>query len=111
VNLVCIIRPAADEDLDRHVRYLARQSHVVAWRFHDAANEVFQKLASMPHLGGTVANVRDEYHGIKVWAIKGFPNHLILYRPLEHGIEVLRILHGAQDWQAIVGSENVSNGD
>ena len=103
MNPVCIIRPAADEDLDRQVRYFAQQNPAVARRFQRAVKDVYRKLSIMPHLGARVANVRDEYQGVKVWAIKGFPNHLIIYRPLEPGIEVLRILHGAQDWQAIVG--------
>lgn len=30
-----------------------------------------------------------------------FPNHLIFYRPVEDGIEVLRVVHGAQDIEAI----------
>lgn len=39
--------------------------------------------------------------GIRSWSITGFPNHLIFYRPVEGGIEVLRVLHGARDINAI----------
>jgi toxin ParE1/3/4 len=34
---------------------------------------------------------------LRVWPIVGFPNHLIFYRPIDGGIEVIRVLHGARD--------------
>lgn len=40
---------------------------------------------------------------MRVWPIRRFPNHLIFYRPIDGGIEVIRVLHGAQDLDAIFG--------
>jgi len=38
---------------------------------------------------------------VRSFPLKGFPNHLVYYRAVEGGIEVLRVLHGARDIDAI----------
>ena len=45
--------------------------------------------------------------GLRVWRIQGFPNHLIFYRPVDDGIEVIRVLHGARDIDRVLESEPV----
>lgn len=45
---------------------------------------------------------RDEASvGIRQWRLPGFENYLIFYRPLDDGVEILRVLHGARDIQRI----------
>jgi plasmid stabilization system protein ParE len=41
---------------------------------------------------------------MRVLRIREFPNHLIFYQPIADGIEVTRVLLGAQDLEAILGS-------
>jgi len=36
-----------------------------------------------------------------VWPIKGFKNYLIFYRPIEQGVEIVRVLHGARDMPSV----------
>ena len=43
--------------------------------------------------------------GLRIWRIDGFPNHLIFYRPIEGGIEIVRVLHGVRDIGAVLESE------
>jgi plasmid stabilization system protein ParE len=40
--------------------------------------------------------------------VAGFSNHLIFYRPVPNGVEVVRILHAARDWLAIIESSGNS---
>jgi toxin ParE1/3/4 len=42
---------------------------------------------------------------IRSWSIREFPSVLIFYRPSGHGIEVIRVLHGARDIEAILEAE------
>jgi toxin ParE1/3/4 len=35
--------------------------------------------------------------GLRVWRIEGFLNHLVFYRAVDGGIEVVRISHAARD--------------
>ena len=41
--------------------------------------------------------------------VAGFPNQLIFYRELESGIDVIRVLHGSRDIDAILGAKDPSN--
>ena len=54
--------------------------------------------------GGQTANPRLE--GLRVWRIQGFEKHLIFYRPVADGIEIVRVLHGARDLDRLLESEN-----
>lgn len=87
-----VIRQRADRDIDEQLVYLARQSPVVAERFLDSVDRTFQILASSPERGFAWSP-----DGIRVWPVREFQNWLIFYRPLEDGIEIIRLLHGARD--------------
>lgn len=83
---------AADRNIDEQLVYLARQSHELAARFLEAIEQTLQRLAELPDRGFSW-----ESSGIRVWAVRGFGNHLIFYRPIEDGIEIIRVLHGARN--------------
>ena len=38
-----------------------------------------------------------------MWRVAGFPNHLIFYRPIESGVEVIRVLHASRDIESLFG--------
>jgi toxin ParE1/3/4 len=99
------IRPRADRDLDQHFAYIAKHNSSAAERFLLAAKETLGRLAAMPELGGTWGFADPRLAEIRVWQISGFENYLVFYRPVESGIEVVRILHGARDIGAIFDRE------
>ncbi len=74
-------------------------------RFYDAAAATFEKLARMPGLGERRESLNPRLAGLRVRRIEGFPNHLIFCRPVEDGIEVVRVLHGAGDIDRVLESE------
>jgi toxin ParE1/3/4 len=69
-----------------------------------AADTTFQRLAAMPELGEGQEFGRKGLAGLRVWQVQGFENHLIFCRPVERGIEVLRVLHAARDVAAVFDS-------
>lgn len=91
------IRPAASVDLDQHVAYLIQNNSEAAMRFFDAARQTFAALARMPGIGRIYRTGEDETQDIRRWAVKGFKNYLIFYRSDDTVIEIIRILHAAQD--------------
>ena len=95
------LAPAADRDLDEHFLYIAKQNREAAGRFFQAAEATFTKLAAMPELGERQEFEREELAGLRVWQVRGFENYLIFYRPIEHGVEIVRVLHAARDIAAI----------
>jgi toxin ParE1/3/4 len=100
-----VIRPEASLDIDRHVAYLSQIESQVAMRFFDAARQTFAALARMPKIGSIYRSSAEESQEIRRWAVKGFKNHFIFYRLDETRIEILRVLHAAQDLDRVL--ENI----
>jgi toxin ParE1/3/4 len=97
--------PKAKQDLLEHVLYLTKINLDIAERFIDASEETFVKLAQMPRKGKLREREHPELVGVRQWFVSGFDHYLIFYRPIKGGIEILRVLHGTQDIDAILDSE------
>lgn len=97
-------KPAADKDVAHLVHYFFAQSAETATRFFAAVEDTCKQLADLPELGERLESTCETILEIRVWAVPGFRNHLIFYRPIANGVEIVRVLHGARDWQAILES-------
>ncbi len=101
------VLPSADRDLDGQAGYLMQEASLeTALRFYDAAAATFARLARTPTMGERHESANPNLDGLRVWRIEGFPNHLIFYRPIQNGIDVVRVLHGARDIDSALESEN-----
>lgn len=104
---VYTVLPAADQDLDEQAAYLAEEASLeLALRFYDAAAETFAFLARSPGVGELRESRDPALAGIRVWRISGFDKHLVFYRPIDGGIEVVRVIHGRRDLDSILGPAN-----
>lgn len=93
-----VIRPAAGRDLDRAADYIAQHQDLdTALRFYQAAEETFRLIATQPEMGRRRDFGNPQLKGVRICLMKEFDRHLVFYRPLKGGIEVLRIIHGARD--------------
>jgi toxin ParE1/3/4 len=92
-----IRRPAANRDLIDCFEYIGTDSEESATRFLRAAEDTFLALARMPGMGVAISFSDSRDRNLRRWRIRGFENFLIFYRPLEDGIEVIRVLHGARE--------------
>ncbi|NJR16916.1 MAG: type II toxin-antitoxin system RelE/ParE family toxin [Calothrix sp. CSU_2_0] len=90
-----IRRPEAKTDLKEIWKYIATQDKERADNFLRVLNETLQKIAHHPFMGKERPEIMEE--------IRSFPfkNYVIFYRPLDDGIELVRILHGARDVEAL----------
>ena len=77
--------------------YLGRTRISSAHRFLREADATFQRLAESPGIGIRYEPDDPIFEGIRVSPVSRFKKYLIFYRPIEGGIEVLRVLHGARD--------------
>ena len=86
------VSDVARSDLDKIWSYIAQDNVDAADRFIHALVSRFPTLAAMPHLG----RQREEL----VTRLRSFPvgNYVIFYRPMEIGVEIARVLHGARDF-------------
>jgi len=100
-----VVAPQAESDLDELAEYLGRDDRRLAERFLAAADATFADLTVTPGLGG-LREFRDvRLQSLRSWRIRGFENWLVFYRVTEEGIEVVRVLHGARDLEALLHVE------
>jgi toxin ParE1/3/4 len=97
-----IITAPADCDINSHFSYIDQQNHAAAIRFLQAAEASCKELTAMPELGQRQQFRRESLTDLRAWQVRGFENFVIYYRPIEDGIEVVRVLHAARDIAAIL---------
>jgi len=88
---------AAKEDLKEIKNYMTRFSLGAAMRFLDAFEEKSRLLAAFPEMG----RIRDELAP----NLRSLPidKYVIMYRSIENGIQVERVLSGYRDFEDIFG--------
>ena len=69
----------------------------MAWRFADAVDAMIEMLCQNPELGERLH--ADPTGQIRYRTISGFKNYLIFYRQQDSQLQILRILHGARDYE------------
>ena len=100
-----VVRRRADRDIDEQLVFLAKQSHRVAASFLDSVERTLQIFAESPDGGFRWDDDPSLDRGIHVWSVVGFPNMLVFYRPIEGGVEIIRVLHGARDLATLLENE------
>lgn len=92
--------PKALDDILKSALYLVGEaSEETAERFLDAVDESLSKLAEMPLMERILDLNHNELKGVHVWRVKGFEKWPIFYKPINGGIEIIRVLHGSRDIQ------------
>ena len=90
--------PLCRNDLKEIGRYIAEQSHSVdiGLRFLDAIERRCTKLAQNPMSGEACPDLGASVRRFSVG------NYVVFFRPIEGGIELLRVLHGASRYSCCV---------
>jgi toxin ParE1/3/4 len=88
-------RPLAEADLDDIWWYIAQDNPDAADRLLDKIEEQCQALAQFPNMGIN----RDEL----MPTLRSFPigNYLLFYLPTDDGVEIVRVLSGMRDIDAL----------
>jgi toxin ParE1/3/4 len=95
-------RPQARRDIVATALYIADESPAVARRFLTAVESTIATAATMPGMGAPRRYRHPRLEGLRMIAVQGFEKHLVFYRPVEAGIEIVRVLHTARDIEAIL---------
>jgi toxin ParE1/3/4 len=93
-----LIRPLAEQDLDDIWDYIAISNSDQAEKVLRHLYAKMGILSHNPHLGKERKEIEV---GLRSFAVR---SHIIFYYPLSDGIEVVRVLHGARDFQDIFES-------
>ena len=104
------VRPKARQDLrDQAFYYATEADEELGHRFLVAAHDTFALLATQPEMGWNPKLRHPDVRGLRLFRVTGFDRILILYRPLEDGIEVLRVVHGSRNVQRLFRREGIES--
>ena len=81
----------AQHDLDDIGDHITERNPAAAKRWVDLIESKCRLLAEQPGLGRPRSDLRQDVRSLAVG------NHVVFYRPIEGGIEVVRVLHGKRD--------------
>ncbi len=90
------LTPQAEADIEATALYIAEDNPPAARRWYDSLLERCRLLGENPGMGVARFDVRPE--------LRTFPvgNYLILYRRIDTGVEIIRVLHGARQWEDLL---------
>jgi len=95
-----IIAPSAKRELKEINSYIARYNSTAARRFKERIKQQCKLLADFPEMGQN----RDELEpGLRSFPIESY---LIFYRPIANGVEIVRVVSGYRDLEAIFSSDD-----
>lgn len=94
--------PRAELDLADSYQYLANTSAALAQRFLDSVQQTVDGLCE-PSLPGMLwLSDHPRLTGTRWTTVRGFENYLIIFRLDSNRLDVMRILHGARDIEAVL---------
>ncbi|MGL6227546.1 MAG: type II toxin-antitoxin system RelE/ParE family toxin [Thermoguttaceae bacterium] len=104
--MICPIVPSeiAKIDVFDIASYLEQQSEKAGFRFIDSLERTYHLLAQMPEIGEKCHFRSSEMRNSRVWPVRNFLQYLIFYRVEIDRIEILRVLHGSQDYLTRFGN-------
>jgi toxin ParE1/3/4 len=86
----------AESDIEAVALYIAIDSPSVAERWYDDMLERCRRLGEMPGMGVSRPYIRPDLRTLPAG------NYLILYREIKTGVEIVRAVHGARQWQDLL---------
>ncbi|MFI4848847.1 MAG: type II toxin-antitoxin system RelE/ParE family toxin [Gimesia chilikensis] len=86
----------AKEDILEIWAYISAEDSSAADRLVRQFDQLFQKLANHPGIGSRQDRFRE--------GLRCFPlgRYLIFYFPIEDGIQIIRVLHSARNWEKLL---------
>ena len=95
-----VVQKAARDDVRRIARSLNASQAGVGSEFATAVDQTIRWLLQSPELGEFADGWAGRASPIRRWPVKRFVSHQLFYRQIGGGIEVVRVRHAAEDWQA-----------
>lgn len=97
MKLALFLLSKAEADIDSHCAFIGKTNPEKALDFDRAVFDSFDQLCETPLIGAERSYQNPKLFGLRMWFVKGFEKYLIFYRPFGNYVEVVRILHSAQN--------------
>ncbi|HIK11328.1 MAG TPA: type II toxin-antitoxin system RelE/ParE family toxin [Oscillatoriaceae cyanobacterium M33_DOE_052] len=89
------ISPSASRDLNEISEYFLAQSITAGERFFQEFNRKCKYLTQFPYMGKSYGHLLTDLRGLPL------EGYIILYRTIGETVEILRVVHGRQDLEAL----------
>ena len=99
MNLIPKFSEAAEWDIADIVSYFDDRNDSVSERFYQAVEETVRMLCNNPEIGEIFQG--DPTGTIRHRTIVKFRSYLIFYRRVDSVLEIVRIIHGARDYEKL----------
>lgn len=90
------LSPEAEADIEQIVLYIADDNPIAARRWSVEIYRRLERLGQMPRIGALRKEVRPDLRTLP------FGSYLMLYREIGDGVEIVRVIHGARQWQDLL---------
>jgi toxin ParE1/3/4 len=90
------ISPEAEADIETTVLFISDENPSAARRWHAEILISFERLGEMPRLGIARRDIRPDFRTLP------YRNYVILYREVDYGVEIIRVIHGARQWEDLL---------
>ncbi len=95
----CVISPSASRDLNAISNYFVERNIEAGEQLLKEFNQKCQNLIRFPNMGKLYSRIQEGLRGVPL------DGYIIFYRTTNAGIEVLRVLNGRQDLEALFDDE------
>ncbi|HVX85408.1 MAG TPA: type II toxin-antitoxin system RelE/ParE family toxin [Phycisphaerae bacterium] len=103
MNPQVIRKPRVDRDLIELYLFIAQDKLEPAEAFLRVAEDSFQRLAHMPSIGRVWQSRHAQLAGVRVYPLPPpYRSYLVFYRMTGNGVEILTVLQGSLDLEAIL---------
>lgn len=90
------LTPMAEADIEAILLHIAKDNPPAAIRWYDVILQRCERLGEMPGIGVSRDDVRP---GLRTFPVG---RYLILYRAIGDDAEIVRVVHGARQWQDLL---------
>lgn len=88
---------SAEADIVELAGRITLDNVVAGIRLAESIRASGRLLHEAPGIGRVRRFQHPMLRGARSLAVRGFPNYLIFYKPIDAGIRIIRIIHGARD--------------
>lgn len=106
MNRRLIVATGVSDEIQQIARYIANDNPTAALRFITAVNETFSRLTVLPGLGRRWKPRHPRLHVVRCTAVIGFRSFRVFFRALPDAVQILHVLHGARDLDALLNDDH-----
>lgn len=90
------LTPRAEADIEAIALHIAANDPTAALRWYEGILTRCRRLGESPGMGPARPDIRP---GLRIFPVG---NYLILYEQVAEGADIIRVVHGAREWQDLL---------